>query len=121
MKHPEYIPSGRVFRFLIPPEPRRYPGQRWAKMLARASHVVFAGIYLGAFVFEVAPEQRVPWFLAAMLSGFLMLSLTSFYLTLDKTRRNVRIAMIVPLATCIVAYLVFTHVFYVPFPEATWW
>ncbi len=75
MKQPEYIPSGRFFRFLIPPEPRRYPGQRWAKMLARATHVVFAGIYLGAFVFEVAPGDRAPWFLAAMLSGLLMFCL----------------------------------------------
>ncbi|MDA1090548.1 MAG: tripartite tricarboxylate transporter TctB family protein [Proteobacteria bacterium] len=55
------------------------------------------------------------------LSSFLMLSLTSVYLTLDKTRKNIRMALVVPLATCIAAYLIFIHVFYVPFPEATWW
>ncbi|MBC8424386.1 hypothetical protein H8E07_09705 [bacterium] len=75
MKHPEYIPSGRFFRFLIPPEPRRYAGQRWAKMLARSTHVVFAGIYLGALVFEVEPGIRRPWFLAAMFSGLGMVCL----------------------------------------------
>jgi len=75
MKHPEYIPSGPFFRFLIPPEPRHYTGQRWAKMLARSTHVVLAGIYLGAYVFQVEPATRGPWFLAAMLSGLLMVCL----------------------------------------------
>ncbi len=55
------------------------------------------------------------------LSSLLMLSLTSIYLTLDKTRRNIRIAMVVPLVTCVAAYFVFLRVFYVPFPKATWW
>lgn len=55
------------------------------------------------------------------LASFLMLSLASIYLTLDKTRRNIGLAIAVPLATCVVAYIVFQHVFYVPVPEATWW
>jgi hypothetical protein len=55
------------------------------------------------------------------LSSLLMLSLTSIYLTLDKTRHNIMLAVVVPLLTCIVAYFVFLHVFYVPFPKATWW
>ncbi len=55
------------------------------------------------------------------LSSLLMLSLVSVYLTLEKTRRNLMLAVVVPLASCIVAYFVFTHVFYVPFPKATWW
>ncbi|MBU0742337.1 hypothetical protein KKG45_07990 [bacterium] len=75
MKQPEYIHSGRFFRTLIPPEPRRYAGQRWAKMIARSTHVVFAGIYLGALVFEIDPETRGPWFLAALLSGLAMVCL----------------------------------------------
>ena len=75
MKQPESIPSGPIFRILIPPEPRRYSGQRWAKMIARAAHVVFSGIYLGALVFHVEPATRLPWFQAAMLSGLLMFCL----------------------------------------------
>jgi hypothetical protein len=75
MKQPAHIPDGPIFRILIPPEPRRYPGQRWIKMIARAAHVAFAGIYLGAFVFGVEPVSRWPWFLAAMLSGLLMFCL----------------------------------------------
>ncbi len=55
------------------------------------------------------------------LSSFLMLSLTSIYLTQDKTRRNLVMAIIVSLAACILAYLIFLRVFYVPLPEATWW
>ena len=55
------------------------------------------------------------------LSSLLMVTLTSIYLTLEKTRHNMMLALVVPLLFCIVAFFVFTHVFYVPFPEATWW
>lgn len=55
------------------------------------------------------------------LASFLMLSLTSIYLTLDKTRHSVVLAIVVPLAACVVAYVVFLHVFYVPVPVARWW
>lgn len=55
------------------------------------------------------------------LSSLLMVALTSIYLTLEKTRHNLMLALVVPLLFCIVAFFVFTHVFYVPFPEANWW
>ena len=55
------------------------------------------------------------------LSSFLMLSITSIYLTLDKTPRNIKLAMIVPLGSCIACYFAFLYFFYVPFPRATWW
>ena len=55
------------------------------------------------------------------LSSLLMVTLTSIYLTLEKTRHNMMLALVVPLLFCIVAFFVFTHVFYVPFPKATWW
>jgi small-conductance mechanosensitive channel len=55
------------------------------------------------------------------LAALLMLSATSIYLTLDKTPRNVAMAIIVPACCCVVAYVVFLHVFYVPLPEARWW
>ena len=55
------------------------------------------------------------------LPSLLMVTLTSVYLTLEKTRHNMMLALVVPLLFCIVAFFVFTHVFYVPFPEATWW
>lgn len=75
MKQPEHVPDGRLFRILIPPEPRRYAGQRWVKVIARATHVVLCGIYLGSLVFQVEPAIRGPWFLAVLLSGSLMICL----------------------------------------------
>lgn len=54
------------------------------------------------------------------LSSFLMLMATSIYLTLEKTRHNLIIACAVPLVACVVTYLIFLHVFYVPLPEASW-
>ena len=54
------------------------------------------------------------------LSSLLMVILTSFYLTLEKTRRNMMLALVVPLLFCIAAFFLFTHVFYVPFPKAAW-
>ncbi len=75
MKQPEHVPGGLLFRILIPPEPRRYAGQRWVKVIARSAHVVLCGIYLGALVFQVEPAIRGPWLLAALLSGSLMICL----------------------------------------------
>ena len=75
--------------------------------------LVFGAIVLG-YVF-------VMYGLGFWLASFLMLSLTSLYLTLEKTRRNLILAVAVPLAACVVAYIVFLHVFYVPLPEARWW
>ena len=75
--------------------------------------LVFGAIVLG-YVF-------VMYGLGFWLASFLMLLLTSFYLTLEKTRNNLILAVVVPLAACIVAYIVFLHVFYVPLPEARWW
>ncbi len=53
-------------------------------------------------------------------SSLIMLILTSLYLTRERTTRNIRLAIIVPICISIVAYLIFTQVFYVPFPEAGW-
>ena len=113
--------------------------------------ILIVGIVLfsrGAFVLiikrlpdiiHLTPEERIAYFdvfvfflivlaymfvmygLGFWLSSLLMVSLTSIYLTLDKTRRNIRLAMVVPLGSCILFYFVFLHVFYVPFPRATWW
>lgn len=75
--------------------------------------LVFCAIVLG-YVF-------VMYGLGFWLASFLMLSFTSIYLTLEKTRRNLVLAVVVPLAACVVAYVVFLHVFYVPLPKAGWW
>ncbi|MGI9380291.1 MAG: tripartite tricarboxylate transporter TctB family protein [Methyloligellaceae bacterium] len=76
---------------------------------------------VGVFFLIVLAYMFLMYGLGFWLSSFLMLSLTSLHLTLDKTRRNIGMAVIVPLGTCIAAYFIFLHVFYVPFPRATWW
>jgi hypothetical protein len=55
------------------------------------------------------------------LASFLMLVSTSLYLTLNKTRYNVMLAVVVHLGACVLAYFIFLRVFYVPLPEASWW
>ena len=75
MEQPEHTPGGPILRLLIPPEPRKYTGQRWVEIVVRAAHVVVSGVYLGALVFHVEPASRWPWFLATLLSGLLMLGL----------------------------------------------
>ena len=105
-----------------------------------AARVVFGAIAKHApDVIQVGSEDRVVFldvlvFLAVTLvylfvmyglgfwlASFLMLTATSVYLTLDKTRYNLGLAIGVPLGICIVAYFVFQHVFYVPVPDARWW
>lgn len=112
-------------------------------MFAAAVLVVSAGFAAVAKrapdIISVSAEDRIVWldvftFLLIALgyllvmyglgfwpSSFLMVSLASIYLTKDKTRHNVVLAIVVPLAFCVVAYVVFQHVFYVPLPEGTWW
>ena len=72
------------------------------------------------FLMVVVAYMFVMVRLGFWLPSLLMLALGSLYLTLDKTRRNIALALLVPLGTCVVAYLIFTHVFYVPFPEGNW-
>jgi Tripartite tricarboxylate transporter TctB family len=81
------------------------------------------GIWLDVFTFLVIAlcYLLVMYGLGFWLSSFLMLSLVSLYLTKDKTRHNVALAIVTPLAACVVAYVIFLHVFYVPLPEANWW
>lgn len=107
---------------------------------ALVARVVFAAIMKRVpDIIHVTPEGRIAFIdvlvffvivlaymflmfgLGFWLSSVLMLSLTSIYLTLDKTRHNIMLALVVPLVACVVAYFVFLHVFYVPFPDATWW
>ena len=73
------------------------------------------------FILIVLAYMFVMFGLGFWLASLLMLSLTSLYLTLEKTRRNLTNAIVVPLVACVIAYFVFLHVFYVPFPKATWW
>jgi hypothetical protein len=79
--------------------------------------------YFDVLVFSliVLAYILVMYGLGFWLSSLLMLSLTSIHLTLDKTRMSIGLALAVPLVACVAAYFIFTHVFYVPFPEGAWW
>ena len=107
--------------------------------VALVGHVIFAAIMKQLpDILRMAQEDRIPnidvlvFFLIVLaymfvmfgigfwLSSFLMLSLTSIHLTLDKTRHNIMLDVVVPFFTCIVAYFIFLHLFYVPFPKAAW-
>lgn len=123
----------------------------WAFPLMAAYFIMFAAAILivnalfAAFseraldLIGVGAEDRVVWLdvftflviaicyllvmygLGFWLSSFLMLALVSLYLTKEKTRKNIALAIVVPVAACVVAYIVFLHVFYVPLPNADWW
>ncbi len=73
------------------------------------------------FLLIMLAYMLVMYGLGFWLSSLLMLSAASIYLTLDRTRRNIGLAIVVPVAFCAVAYFVFRHVFFVPLPSATWW
>ena len=123
----------------------------WAFPLMAAYFIMFAAAILVARaiftpvakrepdIISISAQDRIVWLdlftfllialayllvmygLGFWLSSFLMLSLASIKLTHDRTRHNVVLAIVVPLATCVLAYVVFMHVFYVPVPVATWW
>ena len=86
--------------------------------MSAEDRIVFVDVFL--FLLIVLGYLFVMYGLGFWISSFLMLSLTSIYLTQDKTRKNIGLAVAVPLGTCILAYLIFLHVFYVPLPEARW-
>jgi hypothetical protein len=58
---------------LFPDPPRSFPGRRLVKIVLRAAHVVSAALCLGAYAYDMA--DRVPWLVAAIVSGTLILAL----------------------------------------------
>lgn len=89
--------------------------------LSAEDRLVIVDVFL--FLSIVLGYLLVMYGLGFWLASFLMLSLASIYLTLEKTRKNIGLAVVVPLGTCIVAYIIFQqgYLFYVPLPEARWW
>lgn len=58
---------------LFPDPPRTFPGRRLVKILLRGAHVVCAAFCLGAYAFAL--PERVPWLVAAIVSGSLIVLL----------------------------------------------
>jgi hypothetical protein len=68
--------SGRGLAAIIfPEEPREFPARRWVKMVLRAAHVLGAGVLCGSYLLGATDDQRMPWLLAAAISGLLILLL----------------------------------------------
>jgi hypothetical protein len=63
----------RLGTLLFPDPPRDFPGRRLLKIGLRAAHVVCASLCLGAYAFD--PAERVPWLVAAIGTGLLIVAL----------------------------------------------
>ena len=79
-------------------------------------------IYADLIVFGIIVLiwQSLMFLIGFWIASFFMLFAASFYLTLEKTRKNLALDVIVPLGACVVAFFVFLHVFYVPLPVPSW-
>lgn len=95
--------------------------QRTSDVIGMSADDKTAAVDVLVFLLIVLVYLLVMYGLGFWVSSLIMLSLTSVYLTLEKTPRNIALALIVPLFICITAYVIFLHVFYVPLPQATWW
>ena len=100
----------------------------WAAVVQRAPDILSIGADDRTVWFDVATFLLIAlvyllvlYALGFWLASFLMLSVASVRLTLNRTPRTIGIAVGASLATCVVAWIVFQHVFYVPVPEADWW
>ena len=60
---------------LFPDPPRRLPAQRLLSVALRTAHLLSVGTLLGGHVFDVDPEQIVPFLVAAILTGTGMMAL----------------------------------------------
>ena len=110
------IAAALVVRVVFAAIKNKVPDVVW---LAEEDQPAFVDVLV--FFLIVLAYMFIMYGLGFWLSSWLMLSITSIYLTLDKTPRNIRLAMVVPLGTCIACYYAFLYFFYVPFPRATWW
>ncbi|WP_086486632.1 hypothetical protein [Thioflexithrix psekupsensis] len=56
-------------QLLFPASSRQLPGQRWLKITLRTLHLVGVGGLGGGFLYEVAPEQWLPYWGLAVVTG----------------------------------------------------
>ena len=110
------IAAGLFLRFLIVVAIQNAPD---VVRLLREERPIYTDLVMFGII--VLIWQGVLFILGFWLSSFLMLCVAATYLTLEKTRNNLILAVVVPLGACVLAYLVFTHVFYVPLPVGTLW
>jgi hypothetical protein len=74
-------------------------------------NVVFFSIFLFCYLFAL---YAFGFWIASPLLLWLIIS----FFTAEKNFSSMRKALVISIITCIIAYIVFTHIFYVPFPES---
>lgn len=57
----------------LPPEPRDFPGRRMSRSILRTIHILGGGVLIGAYLFQQDAATIHSWYLAAVLSGLLLL------------------------------------------------
>ena len=60
---------------LFPATPRSFPGVRAVRMTLRALHILVAGTLLGGHLLGQSQEVLLPWLVATVISGGLLLAL----------------------------------------------
>ncbi len=61
-------------KLLFPETPRGLPGGRWVRMTLRVLHILVTGTLLGGHVFGQSQETLLPWLVAVVISGGLLLA-----------------------------------------------
>ena len=69
---------GRLKRVPFPPQVRYFPLRRTVRIGLRTLHILTAGTFVGGHIFAQPADILMPWFIAAMVTGFLLL-LTDLY------------------------------------------
>ena len=63
----------RFISFLFPDEPRNLPFRRTIRILARALHIMVAGVLLGGHIFNQPVMALEPWLWATVITGTVIL------------------------------------------------
>jgi hypothetical protein len=61
-----------VKQFLLPDEPRDFPGRRMIRSILRTVHILGGGVLIGAYLFHQPQYVIEPWYITAVLSGVLL-------------------------------------------------
>lgn len=65
-------------KLIFPAQPRRLPGHRAIKIVLRGLHTLAAGVFTGAWIFEVPIESRELSLILVIASGLAMLLIDLF-------------------------------------------
>lgn len=84
--------------------------------ILRGDGIDVAVFILIAFAFAILLEPVGFWPMAVV-----MVFGTSMVLSTERNRRTVVVSLVTALAVAVTGYLIFREVFFIPFPEPSWW